>query len=496
MKSLVSSRSRFLTVALFVSCLLLSGCSTPTATRSRDDAGAAQALNSWNPHLLYLLPSPHPRLYVEVDAVEGSEPDQVALEKLRGFLSAHCRKPDGIEVVRGDVIPAEAARGISPNALARKYINGPDKTDASPPAFVYVLYYNYPLSRGSAADSILHRGARTMPARRPQSAVPYTDLYPYPAIYFNTAFSLGIAMNEILLHETGHVLVLVNRPARARNGHCLNRACQMNTQRAYLREFRWLPGKQQSPLCADCVAELAQSSTQTPLPNFRYVGAVLVRSAADYHVATLPDRVGIIVGNLTERDCREFAAAMRPERPGPEDDGRTRVHCLVKDDVLKEPGKISDILKHLKDDPFDDVRRGGPRVFLRACAVRYEALGQYTNAIDTLQQSILLNSKDHWLHNQLGWIKATCPDATVRNGSDAISAASKACELTEWRNWRYVDTLAAACAEAGDFKRAIEMQERALRAGNPTESEQKVMRERLSLYKQAQPFRAELSKSE
>ena len=494
MKSLVSSRSGF--SVLFVSCLLLSGCSTPTATRSRDDGGAAEALNSWRPHLLYLLPSPHPRLHVEVDAVEGSEPDHVVLERLRGFLSTHCRKPDGIEVVRGDVIPAEAARGISPGALARKYINGPDKTNASPPAFVYVLYYNFPLSRGSAADRILHRGASTMPARRPQKAVPYAEVYPYPAIYFNTAFSLGIAMNEILLHETGHLLGLVNRSAHARNGHCLNRACQMNTHRAYLRQFRWLPGRRESPLCAECVAELAQSSAQTPLSNLRYVGPVLVRSGVDYHVATLPDRVGIIVGSLTDRDCREFAAAMRPERSGPGDDGRTRMHCLVKDSVLKEPGKLSDILKHLKGDPFGDVRRGGPSVFLRACAVRYQALGQYTNAIDTLQQAILLDSKDHWLHNQLGWIKATSPDTAVRSGRDAVSAARKACELTEWRNWRYVDTLAAAYAEAGNFKRAIEMQGRALRTGNPTESEQKLMRERLSLYKQSQPFRAKLSKPE
>jgi len=80
-------------------------------------------------------------------------------------------------------------------------------------------------------------------------------------------------------------------------------------------------------------------------------------------------------------------------------------------------------------------------------------------------------------------------DPAVRNGSDAISAAKKACELTQWNNWRKIDTLAAAYAEAGDFKRAIEFQEQALRMGDPTESEQKTMRERLSLYKQSHPWR-------
>jgi hypothetical protein len=52
-----------------------------------------------------------------------------------------------------------------------------------------------------------------------------------------------------------------------------------------------------------------------------------------------------------------------------------------------------------------------------------------------------------------------------------------------------IDTLAAAYAEAGDFKRAIEFQGQALRTGNPSESEQKEMRERLSLYEESKPFR-------
>ena len=86
-------------------------------------------------------------------------------------------------------------------------------------------------------------------------------------------------------------------------------------------------------------------------------------------------------------------------------------------------------------------------------------------------------------------MQATCSDASVRNGKEAVAAASKACELTGWSNWQFVDTLAAACAEAGDFKRAVELQEQALRTGAPIRSEQKAMQERVTLYKQSQPFR-------
>src|SRR5206468_9938056 len=160
-----------------------------------------------------------------------------------------------------------------------------------------------------------------------------------------------------------------------------------------------------------------------------------------------------------------------------------------KDEILKDPVKLIDIINRFKDDSFAAVRDVGPRIMLRICARRYDALGQYSNAVDILRQAILLDPKDEGSYNQLAWIKAACPDASIRNGGDAISAATKACELTQWNNWRYIDTLAAAHAEAGDFKRAIEFQEQALCTGDPTESEQKTMRERLSLYKQSHPWR-------
>jgi len=92
----------------------------------------------WQPQLLYILPSPHSRLCVEVDSVEGCQPSDETLNKLRDFLTTYCHKPDGIEIVRGDVIPAVTARGIPLRALARKFINGPpDDNTAPPPAYLY-----------------------------------------------------------------------------------------------------------------------------------------------------------------------------------------------------------------------------------------------------------------------------------------------------------------------------------------------------------------------
>src|SRR2546426_543334 len=350
MRMLVRWRSRFFESAiLMLYCLALAGCSTPVARKSQANSGFAQTPESQKTHLLYLLPSPHSRLYVEVDAVEGCAPKDIALQKLKEFLSAHCDKPDGIEVVRSDVIPKKAARGISPRALARRYIDGPDKTNASPPAFMYVLYY----------------------ARRPGTAIPYTETYPYPAIYLNTRFSLGLALNEILLHETGHLLGLVSRPVHARKGHCRNRGCQMNTHWAYLREFSWLPGRKQSPLCAECVAELGQSATQAPLPNLRYIGPVLVRSEVDYHVLSLPGRLLLLVGDFSDERCANFADRVHAEAPGA--DGRSRVICLARSEVLDDRARVNEIIDRFKNDAFEVVRRDGPKALLRACVGRYES---------------------------------------------------------------------------------------------------------------------------
>jgi hypothetical protein len=479
MRASVLALSRFLATALAICCL--ASCSSPKTGRSQAKRDGTQVIEKWKPHLLYLLASPHARLHAEVDAVQGCEPDEAMLKKLRSFLSAHCRKPEGIDIVRSDVIPTEAARGFSEKALARKYIDGPDKTNVLQPAFMYMLFYNDALCQRLSTN----KAGASLPGRRGEIANPYTDVVVYPAIYFNTRYVSGAGEREALRHETGHILGLTSRADEDAGRHCRSGTCLMNTT---LRMSRWLLGMQRG-LCKACKTELQQSLAQPPVANVRYSGAVLVRSEGDYNVITLPDRVGIMTGSVTDQDCQNFVQALRAEKSGESDHERSRMYCMVKDAVFQEPSKRHEILKRLKGDVLEDVRTLGPRLFLRGCAERYQALGQYTNAVATLGEAILLDSKNARLYNSLAWMKATCSDASVRNGEEAVTAATKACELTEWKNWMFVDTLAAAHAEAGDFKRAMEFQEKAMRTGNPGESEQESMRERLSLYKQLRPFR-------
>ena len=89
--------------------------------------------------------------------------------------------------------------------------------------------------------------------------------------------------------------------------------------------------------------------------------------------------------------------------------------------------------------------------------------------------------------NGIAWLRATCPDAKYRNGQQAVEYATKACELTAWKEANNIDSLAAAYAEAGDFDKAVEWQQKGM---NLAPADQKADYEsRLKLYRDNKPFR-------
>lgn len=92
------------------------------------------------------------------------------------------------------------------------------------------------------------------------------------------------------------------------------------------------------------------------------------------------------------------------------------------------------------------------------------------------------------LLNNVAWRLATSPDDRTRNGQRAVELATRACELTGWTN-TYMDTLAAAHAENGDFSEAVKWQEKAAQSPATSKSAAEGMEQRLLLYRSGKPFR-------
>ena len=86
-----------------------------------------------------------------------------------------------------------------------------------------------------------------------------------------------------------------------------------------------------------------------------------------------------------------------------------------------------------------------------------------TDAAVEQYQLILKEDPDsHEALNNLAWILATDANPGNRRGAVALSLASRLCEATAHQEPAYLDTLAAAHAESGKFKEAIQITEAAI----------------------------------
>jgi phosphatidylglycerol:prolipoprotein diacylglycerol transferase len=118
----------------------------------------------------------------------------------------------------------------------------------------------------------------------------------------------------------------------------------------------------------------------------------------------------------------------------------------------------------------------------------------YAKAVEDLQTAVKFDADDSTALNRLAWIQATCPDAKVRNGAQAVENAKKANQFTASRNPIYLSTLAAALAEQGDYQKAVDFQRMSLQLITQAHdagltSEVPRMRQQLQLAEQDRPFR-------
>jgi protein O-mannosyl-transferase len=116
--------------------------------------------------------------------------------------------------------------------------------------------------------------------------------------------------------------------------------------------------------------------------------------------------------------------------------------------------------------------------------------GEFQKAIGHYTEALRLRPDSPDALNNLAWLLATCPNAHLRDGVQAVKHAERACELTQYAVTPFVGTLAAAYAEAGRFEEAIATAEKACALASESGDQNLLKRnqELLALYRKHQSY--------
>ncbi len=106
------------------------------------------------------------------------------------------------------------------------------------------------------------------------------------------------------------------------------------------------------------------------------------------------------------------------------------------------------------------VNPNRPETFLHLGMTLGQA-GRTREAVAQYREALRLNPNLAGALNNLAWVLAASSDDGVRNGPEAVRLAERACELTHYGDPSFIDTLAAAYAEAGRFPEAVTAEEKA-----------------------------------
>ena len=120
-------------------------------------------------------------------------------------------------------------------------------------------------------------------------------------------------------------------------------------------------------------------------------------------------------------------------------------------------------------------------------------LGKYAEALKEYDYLVSLHPRNVTLARVLSdraWFRATCPNASFRNGQQAVKDAKAACSIMIWKDEHMIDTLAVAYAETGDFNSAIQYASQALGVKGISADSTKLFQQHLALFQQNKPIRS------
>ena len=112
--------------------------------------------------------------------------------------------------------------------------------------------------------------------------------------------------------------------------------------------------------------------------------------------------------------------------------------------------------------------------------------------METLWRDTIKKNPSSWMAlNNLADFLLTTKDAGSGNPTEALELAQRACELTSYQHPISMDTLAAAYHAAGNFPRAIETAEKAVRLARAANQHElaEAIENTLELYKAGKAYR-------
>jgi len=131
--------------------------------------------------------------------------------------------------------------------------------------------------------------------------------------------------------------------------------------------------------------------------------------------------------------------------------------------LLHEQGRLNEAAAHFRRALELQPRLAQTHLNLAGLLLRQ---GQASEACAHYQQALAIQPDFAEAYNHLAWVRATHPEASIRNGQEAITLARRADQLAGGTNAFYTGTLAAAFAEAGRLAEALETAQRALQLAN------------------------------
>ena len=155
--------------------------------------------------------------------------------------------------------------------------------------------------------------------------------------------------------------------------------------------------------------------------------------------------------------------------------------------LLLRQGKYDQAVKH-----FNEALRlkpDWPKAHYEFGSVYYQQ-GRIELAITHWTEAVRLKPDSTGVLNNLAWVLAVSREEKFHNPEKAIEYAKCACELTNYKNAGFLDTLSVAYAAAGRFSDAVSTAQKALETAESSQQKDltEEIQKHIELYKTNQPY--------